>query len=113
MPPQRWSRQLYTAGLSRDGVAFLSDRERFPFKSYRDNRVHVVRQGDTLWGLAAHYFRDLPRPAGFWWVIADFQPNPIRDPTLELQPGAVLIVPSSRTVQEAIFSVRRQREATP
>lgn len=114
MPPQRWSRHLYTAGVEQeDGRQLLTDRERFPFRSFRDNRIHVVSQGDTLWGLANRYFAGLPRPAGLWWVIADFQPNPIRDPTLALAPGTTLIIPSVRTVQEEVFNARRQREATP
>jgi hypothetical protein len=53
------------------------------------------------------------RPAGLWWVIADFQPDPVHDPTLSLEPGRVLVVPSIRTVQEEIFSETRRAEATP
>jgi hypothetical protein len=46
-------------------------------------------------------------------VIADFQPDPIHDPTLELEPGRVLVIASLRTVLEEIFSESRREEATP
>jgi hypothetical protein len=46
-----------------------------------------------------------------WWVIADFQSDPIHDPTRKLKRGRVLIIPSERTLTEEIFSERRRREA--
>jgi hypothetical protein len=104
---------MYAAGIEIDGVLRLTDRERFGFRSYADNRTHVVIQGETLQQLAGRYFRGLPRPSGLWWVIADYQPAPIQDPTLALQPGTVLIIPSVRTVQEKVFASARQEEATP
>lgn len=114
MPPRMWSRHQFTSGVTDDdGAWFLNDRERFPFRDYRDNRVHVVREGDTLFSLAGIYFRGLTRPCGLWWVIADFQPDPIHDPTLALQPGRALFIPSTRTVVEDVFNRRRYVEAPP
>jgi len=55
----------------------------------------------------------LPRPAGLWWVIADFQPDPIHDPPVALELGRVLAIASVRTVLEEVFSERRREEATP
>ena len=77
-----------------------------------DNRQHVVKEGETLFSLAGRYFAPLPRPAGLWWVIADFQPDPVQDPTLSLDVGRVVVVPSLRTVTELIFSETRRREAS-
>ncbi|MCZ2110357.1 MAG: hypothetical protein LC118_12450 [Dehalococcoidia bacterium] len=57
-------------------------------------------QGDTLEGLAGRYFAPLPRACGFWWVLADFQPDPIVDPTLELDVGRRLVVPSLRVLTD-------------
>ena len=72
-----------------------------------------MKQGETLFSLAGRYFAALPRPAGLWWVIADFQPDPIHDPTLSLEVGQVLLVPSVRTVVEEVFSEKRRQESAP
>ncbi len=45
-------------------------------------------------------------------LIADFQPDPIHDPTLSLEVGRVLVVPSLRTVTEEVFSEKRRQEAS-
>jgi len=89
----------------------LSDREPYRYRNLRDNRVHVVIDGDTLQHLAARYFKGVPNACRLWWVIADFQPTPIFDPTLALQAGTTLIVPSTRTVLEKLFNPARSREA--
>ena len=65
-------------------------------------------QGDTLWALAARYYAALDRPSGLWWAIADFQPEPVFDPTLALVLGRVMIVPSVRTVLSRILSETRR-----
>ncbi len=109
MPPRVNSRYQYTIGLTdAEGRLFLSDRVKFLFKRFDDNRSHVVRDGDTLQNLAAFYFQGFKRPAGLWWIIADFQLDPIFDPTITLEVGSVIVVPSMRTVQTQIFSERRR-----
>lgn len=113
MPPQRWSRHIFSAGYVVDGVRRLAERERYGYHNFPDNRIHVVQDGDTLEDLAERYFAGMPRACGLWWVIADFQPAPIQDPTLALQAGATLIIPSLRTVQEEVFNARRRSEAVP
>lgn len=111
MPPRQNSRYTFTQGrIDADERFFLSDRIPFRFKQLPDNRSVVVKQSDTLYAIAGRMFAPLPRPAGLWWVIADFQPEPIHDPTIQLAAGRALIVPSIRTVTEEIFSLRRARE---
>jgi hypothetical protein len=114
MPPRRFSRHTFTSAVQ-DGAGrlVLTDREPFRFRSLPDNRQHVVKEGESLFSLAGRYFAPLPRPAGLWWVVADFQPDPIHDPTIALEPGRVLVISSVRTVLEEIFSERRRGEATP
>jgi hypothetical protein len=48
----------------------------------------------------------LPRACGFWWAIADFQPDPILDPTLRLEPGRRLFIPSVRVLIDIILADR-------
>lgn len=112
MPPRFLSRHTFTEGLALtdqgDERLFLTDREAFPFRQLNDNRQHVVKAGDTLFSLAGRYFRGLPRPAGLWWVIADFQVQQLHDPTVELPVGSVLVIPSRRTVEQRVFGEARR-----
>ncbi|HEX7839681.1 MAG TPA: hypothetical protein VF469_19535 [Kofleriaceae bacterium] len=111
MPPRRFSRFSFSAAvLDDDGRLFLTEREPFRFRSLPDNRQHVIQQGDTLFSLAGHYFAPLPRPSGLWWVIADFQPDPIHDPTLALDLGRVVFIPSVRVITEEVFAEARRQE---
>jgi hypothetical protein len=91
-----------------DDRRFLTDRECFGFRQFSDNRTHLVRAGDTLQSVAARYYRGLPRPSGLWWVIADYQPQRVHDPTLELTEGSVLAIPSRRTVEREVFGEKRR-----
>ncbi len=111
MPPRRFSRFTFSKGIvGSDDRLFLTERIPFRFRQLGDTRQHIVKQGDTLHNIAARRFRPLPRPAGLFWVVADFQPDPIIDPTIALSPGRVLFVPSVRTVIEQIFSEGRRLE---
>lgn len=80
------------------GSILLMSRAPIQFRDARDNRLHVVQAGDTLETLAAHYFRGVPDAADLYWLIAEFQPTPITDPTLRLEPGSLLVIPSSRVL---------------
>lgn len=110
MPPRRHSRHTFTTAFLDGEELILTEAERYRFRAFRDNRIHVVKEEDTIFNLAARYFRGLPRPDGLYWVIMDFQPDPIHDPTIKLSVGTTLVIPSLRTVQEEIFSERRREE---
>lgn len=113
MPPKLHSRHAFcTAQGDAAGRLFLSERAPYRYRPLPDNRVHVVGEGDTLTSLAARYFADLPNPAWLWWVIADFQPTPIFDPTLALSPADALIIPSVQTVLTRVFDEARRDEET-
>ena len=75
----------------------------FGYQKFGDTIRHVVSGADTLFSLAAVYYPQYPTPAMLWWVIGDFQPDPIRDPTLILEVGRILHIPSSRVLAEKIF----------
>lgn len=96
---------------SDDGTTFLDERKPFRYQVFDDNRVHRVVQGETLFTLAGNFFASRQRPAGLWWVIADFQPQPIHDPTIALIPGSLVVIPSERTVVEVILNERRRDES--
>lgn len=113
MPPTANSRHVFCSALKdKAGRLFLSDRVPFRYQPLYDNQFHVVSQGETLFSLAALYYDGMERAAGYWWVIADFQPDPINDPTVELTPGRTLVIPSARALKEEVFNEARRREHT-
>jgi len=113
MPPRRFSRYSFSAAALDDaGRLFFTEREPFRVRSFPDNRQHVVQQGDTVFSLPGRYFAPLRRPSGLWWVIADFQPEPIHDPTLALDLGRLLFIPSIRVITEEVFAEARRQEAS-
>jgi hypothetical protein len=95
--------------LDEAGNTLLTEREPFGFRRFADTIEHRVVEGDSLWGLAARYYVALERPAGYWWVLADFQPEPIVDPTLALEVGRVLMIPSLRVLTDVVLSDRSRR----
>ena len=110
MPVQsRYSRDYFCEGVPvGDGALMLTEREPFGFVLRDDTTQHVASEGDTWHTLAARYYAPMSDASHLWWVIADFQPEPVHDPTIVLVPGAVVYVPSLRTLEEEVFSeVRR------
>ena len=111
MPPGEWSRYLFCWGLQdTDGRVGLSEREPFPYQDLEDNRYYTVSEGDSLFSIAERAFPSFPRPCGLFWVIADFQPEPIQDATVALEVGTELVIPSENTVRTLIFDERRRNE---
>jgi len=106
------SRHTFCHGFTdADGCAFLDDRDPFRYRDLADNATHIVKQGETIWSIAGQHFAPHDRAAGLWWAIADFQPNPIHDPTIALVAGSVLILPSLRTVLHDALGEQRRRES--
>lgn len=105
MPPHSRSRYLASFGIKDSSERlFLTERTPFRFDSrLRGTRRHVVAQGDTLWNLAYRYFKPFPNAEHLWWLLAEFQPVPIRDLTLDLEVGRVLYIPSLRVLQERVI----------
>jgi hypothetical protein len=113
MPPRVGSRHTFSSAyLDTDGeTLFLGERVPFLYRELGDNRRIPIRQGDTWFSLASFYFRPIPRAAGFWWVITDFQPDgPIVDPTIPPTPGTEVIVPSVETLTSQVFDESRRRD---
>lgn len=111
MPPKLNSRHELTRAFDdeRTGFRMLSDRVPFRFRDLPDNIAHTVGAGDTLFSIASRTLAGVTdRSAGLWWIVADFQPDPIIDPTIKLEIGRVIFVPSERTITEEIFNPERR-----
>ncbi len=111
MPPLAGSRYGFCLGVrDAEGRLLLTDREPFGYHELPDNHVHVAVEGDTWWHLAGRYFAPLPRACGYWWAIADFQPDAIVDPTLEIDAGRRVVVPALRVLTDVILGEARRSE---
>jgi hypothetical protein len=108
-----FSRYLFCQGLKDSvGRLYLSDRVPYRYRALTDNRFHTVAAGESLFSIAHVYFTPLPRASQFFWILAEFQPEPIVDATLKLKPGTQLVIPSVRTLIESIFNEARREEFT-
>jgi hypothetical protein len=111
MPPGINSRYLFCWGLKDDqGRIGLSEREFFGFQDLPDNRFYTVASGDSLFSLAERAFPSFDNPSELYWVIADFQPDPVVDATLALEVGRELVIPSENTVKTLVFNERRRAD---
>lgn len=94
-----------------DGAQFLSDREPFGYQDRADNFAIRARLGDTWWTLAAQIYEAeevIDRPEILWWVVADYQPSPVVDPTLRIEPGRIVYAPSVEVLLTRVFSEDRR-----
>lgn len=111
MPPRLYSRYTYSKGiLDENKNLYLTRAKKFTYRERSGTIRHKINLGDTLFSLADKYYSALYRPAAFWWLIADFQPDPIHDPTISLQEGSILLIPSLRLVEEEVFNIARESE---
>ena len=114
MPPRLFSRYQFCTQLAdANGALYLSERDPFRYQPFSDNIEHKVTEGETLQSIASRYYAVMAKPDfdpdTLWWVIADFQPDPIFDPTIALAPGTTIVVPSLATLREQIFNEVRQQ----
>jgi hypothetical protein len=110
MPPRQFSRFALSAVVPSnvdERKLILTERVPYRFRVLPDTIEHPVTDGDTLYTIASRYYVALDRPAGLYWVIADFQPDPIHDPTLAID-RAVIYVPSLNVVLTEVFNERRR-----
>lgn len=102
----RYARSLAIQG--KDGILRLTvpSRIRGPRE---DDILHDVVDGDSLESLAATYYEGMvtTMPSNMlYWIIADYQDEPILDPFQVLPGGTVLRLPSRVAVAEVI-GIRR------
>lgn len=95
----RDSRYARTTAAFIDDVLELDDRQMVSASNGSNGVPHVVVDGDTPWSIAERYFGGMltDAPSMLYWAVLDSQPGePIIDPLLPLEPGRLLIIPSTR-----------------
>ena len=113
MPALRNSRyQHSTIYTDTAGARFLTEPPSLPYVDSVENRVHVVTGGERLQDIAHRYFKDIGDDtfpaAALWYIVAQFQPTPIIDPTLRLAEGLRLYIPSKGYVAQRVFDKSRR-----
>ena len=87
-----------------DGRLLTTDRNPVRFRERDDNIIHVAAEGDSWFSLAQLYYDDISdRACGLFWVIMDYQPTPVIDPTLAIRPRTQVVVPSPLFVLNVVL----------
>lgn len=86
-----------------DGAMFFHVPERISFNYDDDFTVHIANGHEYLWDLALHYFRGIyGSPIDLWDIIAQFQPEPIQDPSVPLPQGKEIYIPTADFLEEFV-----------
>ena len=105
-----FSRYRYCTVLDNGtGTKYLDEREPFRFSDESDNRFHMAKEGETWWGLAWRYFRSFRNPSLLWWLLCEYQPEPVIDPTIIIEAGTQVVIPSERVLRSYVFSREQRR----
>jgi len=91
------------------GVKLLDEREPFRFRDESDNTFYTARAGDTWWGLAWKFFRSFRNPSLLWFLLCEYQPTPVVDPTIAIVGGQQVVIPSERVLRNYVFSREQRR----
>lgn len=108
----KYSRYQFCTVLGGDGqTAHLDEREPFRFRDESDNRFYTTKEGDTWWGLAWRFFTGFPNRSLLWWLLCEYQPEPVVDPTIVIPAGTTVVIPSERLLRTKVFSPENRRFA--
>lgn len=107
-PYSRYRHSVET--VDENGVLYTMDDTPFPYVALPDNGTYQVRGGEQWHEIADKVFDPLPYAVHLWWVLMDFQPVPLLDPTVPPAAGTLLVHPSVQTVLAKILNPDRRRE---
>ena len=76
----------------------LTHRDNLPYALLEDSQLYnnyIIREGDRIDNLAFHYLED----SRMWWVLADLNPETIRDPGY-LEAGKMIRIPNKNFMEQ-------------
>jgi hypothetical protein len=85
-----------------DDHLYFSLNEREPYGAEEDDIIHITSEGETLFSIAHKYYGELPGGVHHWWLIGEYQPTPIKDPSLRLAANSLVIIPSVRKLLDVL-----------
>lgn len=88
-----------------DGYLHWDLRRTLEYLGHEDDIAHEVQPDDTWHSLAYKFYGTEFGGANLWWVIADYQPEPVLDPTVLPTPGDIVMIPAPSIIQDFILSV--------
>jgi len=98
-----------TEEVDSEGRLVLSERVPLVYSDREDNISYVTREGDTWQSIAQAYYSGISsRACGLYWVVMDYQVPRVVDPTLRIEPGTVVVLPSPETVLAEVFAAKRE-----
>jgi nucleoid-associated protein YgaU len=106
------SRYTESSTFSGRKIVAFGSRDANQYADDPENTVFVVREGDTLEKIANRFYKGYPDAALLYWVIAEFQREPIFDPTRKLRPGSIITIPSPNRIADMIGGVRTSAHHT-
>ncbi|NIO74655.1 MAG: hypothetical protein GTN69_01910 [Armatimonadetes bacterium] len=91
-----------------DGRLVTAERVPFRYEDREDNHRITVSEGKSWEDLAERLYAHISeRACGLRWILHDFQPTPIVDPTIPPRPGSVVFAPSDIVVLNEILGQPR------
>jgi hypothetical protein len=96
-----------------NGDRILLPGASYGYQDLDDNIQHVCSTGDNLIRIAIERYTGViggDHPEIYYAYIGDFQPEPIHDPTINLEIGRTIYIPSSRTILNDIEDESRRPE---
>jgi hypothetical protein len=102
----RGNSRYANAGVAKDaeGRTFIQQEDPVPYQPRFDNVLHMVKEGETLELLADRFFGGLADSALLYWIVGQFQPEPIQDPTEALEGGTIMVIPSQDYVNSDVLA---------
>jgi hypothetical protein len=92
-----------TAYVNEDGEMHLTLPERVPYVEYEDTETHICT-GEYLHSVVVnHYKNTLLEPLEAVEVVANYQPDPIVDWSVPLEPGRILLLPPAAYFHEVAY----------
>lgn len=87
---------LYNSGYVEefaDGMKYL-ERDEVVYTGNETDRVHTVKQSDTITQIAYAYYKDIKKnPQQYWWMIADANDEILNPMDLTDLVGSDIIIP--------------------